>query len=232
MSIVSFYMIVQTWADVIIASLQNLWEGFVAFVPSLIAALVVFFIGWMIAVALGRLVARVLSSVQIDKIFDQIGVMKAVHKAGLEWEFSAFVGWVVKWFLLIAFFLAAADILGLEAVARFLSSILVYIPNIFVAALILVIAALVSDFLEKVIKASITAAEFSVPKVVGVMIRWGIWIFAFLAVFDQLGIAQNFLNTLFMGIVALLAIAGGLAFGLGGQGVAKDWLEKLWKEVK
>lgn len=225
-------MIVQTWADVIVASLQNLWEGFIAFIPSLIAALVVFFIGWIVAVALGKLAARILNAVQADKIFDQIGAMKAVHKAGLEWEFSAFVGWVVKWFLLIAFFLAAADILGLEEVARFLTSILVYIPNIFVAALILVIAALVSDFLEKVIKASITAAEFSVPKVVGVMIRWGIWIFAFLAVFDQLGIAQNFLNTLFMGIVALLAIAGGLAFGLGGQGVAKDWLEKLWKEVK
>jgi small-conductance mechanosensitive channel len=158
--------------------------------------------------------------------------MKAVHKSGLDWEFSGFVGWLLKWFLLIAFSLAAADILGLTEVAEFLASILGYIPNIVVSALILLIAALVSDFLEKIIKASIQAAEFSTPKIVGVMVRWSVWVFAFLAVFDQLGIAPNLINTLFMGFVAFLAVAGGLAFGLGGQGVAKEWLEKLSKEIK
>jgi len=224
-------MIVQTWTDVIMASLQNLWDGFVAFIPALLGALVVFIVGWLVAMALGRIVTRVLQAIQIDKIFDQLGIMKAVHKSGLDWEFSGFMGWIVKWFLLIAFFLAAADILGLSEVAAFLTAILAYIPNIFVAALILVIAALVSDFLEKLIKASIKAADFSAPKVVGVMVRWSVWIFAFLAVFNQLGIASTLINTFFMGFIAFLALAGGLAFGFGGQGVAKDWLEKLSKEV-
>ena len=224
-------MIVQTWTDVIMASLQNLWDGFVAFIPALLGALVVFIVGWLVAMALGRIVTRILQAIQIDKIFDQLGIMKAVHKSGLDWEFSGFMGWIVKWFLLIAFFLAAADILGLSEVAVFLTAILAYIPNIFVAALILVIAALVSDFLEKLIKASIKAAEFSAPKVVGVMVRWSVWIFAFLAVFNQLGIASTLINTFFMGFIAFLALAGGLAFGFGGQGVAKDWLEKLSKEI-
>ena len=224
-------MIVQTWTDVIMASLQNLWDGFVAFIPALLGALVVFIVGWLVAMALGRIVTRVLQAIQIDKIFDQLGIMKAVHKSGLDWEFSGFMGWIVKWFLLIAFFLAAADILGLSEVAVFLTAILAYVPNIFVAALILVIAALVSDFLEKLINASIKAAEFSAPKVVGVMVRWAVWIFAFLAVFNQLGIASTLINTFFMGFIAFLALAGGLAFGFGGQGVAKDWLEKLSKEV-
>ena len=224
-------MIVQTWTDVIMASLQNLWDGFVAFIPALLGALVVFIVGWLVAMALGKIVTRILQAIQIDKIFDQLGIMKAVHKSGLDWEFSGFMGWIVKWFLLIAFFLAAADILGLSEVAVFLTAILAYIPNIFVAALILVIAALVSDFLEKLIKASIKAADFSAPKVVGVMVRWSVWIFAFLAVFNQLGIASTLINTFFMGFIAFLALAGGLAFGFGGQGVAKDWLEKLSKEI-
>jgi len=224
-------MIVQTWTDVIMASLQNLWDGFVAFIPALLGALVVFIVGWLVAMALGKIVTRILQAIQIDKIFDQLGIMKAVHKSGLDWEFSGFMGWIVKWFLLIAFFLAAADILGLSEVAAFLTAILAYIPNIFVAALILVIAALVSDFLEKLIKASIKAADFSAPKVVGVMVRWSVWIFAFLAVFNQLGIASTLINTFFMGFIAFLALAGGLAFGFGGQGVAKDWLEKLSKEI-
>ena len=201
------------------------------FIPALFGALIVFIIGWIVAMALGRIVTRILQAIQIDKIFDQLGVMKAVHKAGLDWAFSGFVGCIVKWFILIGFFLAAADILGLSGVAVFLTAILAYVPNIFVAALILVVAALVSDFLEKIIGASIQAADFSIPKMMGIMIRWSVWIFALLAVFDQLGIASSLINTFFMGFVAFLALAGGLAFGLGGQGVAKEWLEKLSKEI-
>ena len=224
-------MIVQTWIDVTVRYLQNLGDGFVGFIPALFGALIVFIIGWIVAMALGRIVTRILQAIQIDKIFDQLGVMKAVHKAGLDWAFSGFVGWIVKWFIFIGFFLAAADILGLNEVAVFLTAILAYVPNIFVAALILVIAALVSDFLEKIIGAGIQAADFSIPKMMGIMIRWSVWIFALLAVFDQLGIASSLINTFFMGFVAFLALAGGLAFGLGGQGVAKEWLEKLSKEI-
>lgn len=225
-------MVVQTWTEVIIASLQNLWEGFIAFIPALIGAIIVFALGWAIAAALGRVAERILRAVQADRIFDSLGLMKAVHKAGLDWEFSGFMGWLVRWFLLVAFFLAAADILGLKEVAGFLNNVLAYVPNIFVAALILLIAALVADFLEKLIKASMKAAGFVAPSVVGVMVRWSVWVFAFLAIFDQLGIAQNLINTLFMGFVAFLAIAGGLAFGLGGQGAAKEFLEGVTKEMK
>lgn len=225
-------MVVQNWSDIIVSSLQNLWEGFAGFIPSLIGAIIVFALGWLVAAALGRVVARALEVVQADKIFDTLGIMKAVHKAGLDWEFSGFMGWLTKWFLVIAFFLAAVDILGLKAVADFLNSILAYAPNIFVAAIILLIAALVSDFLEKLIKGSMKAAGFAAPSMVGLVVRWSVWIFAFLAIFDQLGIAENLVNTLFMGFVAFLAIAGGLSFGLGGQGVAREALEGIVKEMK
>lgn len=225
-------MLVQTWADVLMASLQNLWGGFIAFFPSLVGAIVVFVIGWIVAMALEKVIERILKSIQIDRIFDQLGLMKAMQKAGLDWEFSGFVGWLVKWFVLIAFTLAAADILGLSQVASFLGDVVAYIPNILVSALILLAAAMISDFLERVVRASMQAAEFVAPNTVGLLIRWAIWIFAILAVFNQLGVAANLVNTLFMGFVAFLAVAGGLAFGLGGQGVAREWLERISKELR
>lgn len=220
------------WSDAIGLSLIKVWEGFLSFFPALVGAVIIFFLGWVIAEALGRVSARILKTLQVDKIFDSVGVMRAIHKAGLDWEFSGFIGWIVKWFLLIAFFLAAADTLGLSELGGFLNDVLAYIPNIFISAVILLIAALVIDFLEKLIKASMKAAGFAAPNVMGVVVRWSIWIFAFLAIFDQLGIAENLVNTLFMGFVAFLAIAGGLAFGFGGQGVAKEFLEGIVKEVR
>jgi small-conductance mechanosensitive channel len=220
------------WSETIGLSLINLWDGFIAFVPELLGAIIVFFLGWLIAEALGKVLTRLLRALQVDKVFDTLGVMKAIHKGGLNWEFSGFIGWLVKWFLLIAFFLAAADILGLSELATFFNGVLMFVPNIFISAIILLMAALFADFLEKIIKSSMKAAGFSAPNTVGVVVRWSIWVFAILAIFDQLGIAQNLVNTLFMGFVAFLAIAGGLAFGFGGQGVAKEFLEGLSKEMK
>jgi hypothetical protein len=226
-------MFIQTWTDVIIASLQNLSEGFISFIPALIGAIIVFVVGWIVATAFGSVIERILKKViRIDKIFNQLGVMKAVHKSGLDWEFSSFVGWIVKWFLLLAFFLAGVDILGLHAVADFLNDVLVYIPNIFVAASIILIAALLADFLEKVLRSSTKAAELKLPNIAAVVVRWSVWIFAFLAAFEQLGIATNLINILFMGLVAFIAIGGGLAFGLGGKDVAKEMLEKFHNEIK
>lgn len=225
-------MLVQNWADVLMVSLQNLWGGFITFLPALVGAVIIFVIGWLVAMALEKVIERVLKTIQVDRIFDQLGFMKAVQKAGLDWEFSGFVGWLAKWFVLIAFTLAAADILGLSQVANFLGDVVAYIPNILVSAFILLAAALISDFLERVVRASMQAADFAAPNTVGILIRWAIWIFAILAVFNQLGVAANLVNTLFMGFVAFLAVAGGLAFGLGGQGAAREWLERVSKELR
>lgn len=225
-------MIVQAWGEIILQSLQDLWIQFVGVVPAIVGAIVVFVIGWIIAMAFDKVVTRVLQTLQIDKFLDQIGVMKSVHNVGIKWEFSEFVGWLVKWFFMIAFFLAAVDIIGLTGVADFIKSVLLYIPNVIVAALILIVAALVADFLDKVVHTSLKATSFSTSRMASIMVRWAVWIFAILAAINQLGIATSLVNTLFMGIVAMFALAGGLAFGLGGQGFAKDLLEEFRKDLK
>ena len=224
-------MIVQTWSEVILSSLQDLWQGFVIFLPGFLGAVVVFIIGWAIAATLGKVVTRGLQMVKIDQFFDQIGVMKALHTAGVQWEFSALLGALVKWFFVIAFFLAAVDIVGLTAVADFLQGVLLYIPKIIVAALILLVAVVLADFLEKTVRGSMKAVEFGASAFVAVVTRWAVWVFGILAALSQLGVATTLINTLFMGFVAMVAIAGGLAFGLGGQDTAKGILQKIRKDV-
>lgn len=220
--------IVQTITD----SLNNLWLDFIGFVPELVVAIAVFIVGWIVAWLLGRVVEHVLRTVQIDRFFDQLGVMKYLHNAGLQWVFSGVVSTVVRWFFIIVAFLAATDIVGLDEVSGFLTAVLLYLPNVVVAALILLIGALFADFVEKLIVASMRATAIGPAKGVGIIVRWSIWAFAFLAALDQLAVAPALVNTLFMGFVALVAIGGGLAFGLGGQGVAKDILEDLRKELR
>lgn len=224
-------MLTQVWIDTFVQSLQNLWLAFAGFIPSLFWAFVVFLVGWILASVLSKAVMRVLETVQVDRLFDQLGVMKYLHDAGVSWEFSSIVGSLVRWFFIIAAFLAAVDILGLAELSGFITDILLYIPNIIVAAFILLVAAILASFLERVVTASMKATSMGPVKFVGVVIRWSIWGFAILAALAQLGVATGLVQTLFTGFVAMLALAGGLAFGLGGQSVAKDILETIRRDV-
>ena len=223
----------ETWADAVTVSLQNLLEQFSGILMPVLGAIVIFILGWIIATAFGSVTERILKKViHVDKIFDQLGFMAVLHKSGLDWEFSGLIGWLVKWFFLIAFFLAGVEILGLNEVAQFLrEDVLVFIPKVLVAALIILIAAISADFVDKLVTSSTKAAELKFPKIGSLIVRWSVWIFALLIALEQLGVESNFLNILFMGIVAFAALAGGLAFGLGGQGAAKDLLDKTYKDL-
>lgn len=221
----------QDLVNTFVTSLEELWIDVVRFAPVIASAFVVFVLGWIVAVALGKAVTRLAQVVQLDKLFSQFGVMEQMKKAGLDWKVSTLLGGLVRWFFIIVAFLAAVDLLGLQELSNYISSILLYMPNIIVAALILLVAAVLANFLEKLVMASVKATEVGPAQLVGTVVRWSVWGFAILAALSQLGIANALIEILFMGLVAMLAIAGGLAFGLGGQGVAREVLEKLKNDL-
>lgn len=224
-------MILQTWGDAIVVSLQEAILSVANFIPALLGALIVFFIGWIVAVSLGKVVEHIVDALRVDELLGKLEVGKSLEKAGVDLEAGALVGALVKWFLVIVFLLASVNILGLNQVSDFLRDVLLYIPNIVVAAFIIIIAALVSDVIEKVVRASAEAFGSRGP-LVGVIARWSIWIFAFVAVLLQLGIAPALVQTFMTGLVAAIAIALGLAFGLGGKDVAAAFLERVRSEIK
>ncbi len=223
-------MVLQTWGDVIVASLQQSWAAVANFVPLFVGAVVIFVIGWVVASALGRLVAEVVKALRVDTLLNQLEVEKALERGGMRLNSGAFIGALVKWFLIIVFLLAAANILGLGEVSDFLRQVLFYIPNVVVAALILVIALKVAEVVERAVRASADAAGMRGAPV-GVMARWAIWVFAVIAALLQLGVATILLQTVVTGLIAMLALAFGLAFGLGGKEAASSWLERMRRDI-
>lgn len=225
-------MLVQTWGDVLILSFQALWGGVVAFVPKLIVALVVFIIGWVIAVALGKVVIQVIRSLKVDMALRSLGLEDAISRAGMKLDSGVFIGGLVRWFFILVFLLAAVDVLGLTQVTEFLRSVvLAYIPQVIVASLILVAAALLADVAYNVVSGTARAAGLPSAGFLGGVSKWAIWIFAILAALYQLGIAGPFVQTLFTAFVAMVALAGGLAFGLGGKDAAARYLERLRSDI-
>lgn len=212
--------------------LQNIWSTFLVFFSKLIAAIVIFLIGWFVALGVGKIVTEILRKLQLNKLFEKESWKLALEKAELNTDVAGFIGAIVKWIFVIVFLLVSVEVLGLKHFAEFLSNILGYLPNVVVAALIFVVAVIIAEFLEKLVRVTVEGMKVGYGGTVGAIVKWSIWVFAILAILLQLQIANQLIITLFTGFVALVTIAGGLAFGLGGKDLAAEILEKLKNKLK
>ena len=226
-------MVFTTWADVLNQSFQSLFYGLVAFIPNLVVAIVIFIVGWLIGVGLGRVVAQIISSLRVDAALKAAGVEKVLSRAGFALNSGKFLGMLVEWFFIIVFLVAALGVLHLDAVNLFIRDVVLgYLPQVIVAVLILLVAAVVADASESIVVGSAKAAGIHSAGFLGQVARYAIWVFAILAALDQLQVATAFVQTLFTGIVIAVALAVGLAFGLGGQNAASRWLDEVRSEIK
>lgn len=224
-------MFLTTWADVLNQSLQSLFWGLVQFLPNLLVAIIIFIIGWLIGAGLGRLAAQVIAAIKVDQALRAAGVEKVVERAGFTLNSGAFLGFLVKWFFIIVFLVASLDVLGLTDVTAFLQGVvLTYIPQVIVAVLILLVAAVLAEAADRVVSGAARAAGLKAAGLLGTLSRWSIWVFAILAALDRLGISP-LVQTLFTGVVVALALAFGLAFGLGGQAAAARYIERIREEI-
>ena len=222
---------IQTWGEAITTSLLGLWERFINFLPSLVGAILVFVAGWIVAVALGKIVEHIVKLVKIDDMVEKAGTKGRLKKVGVDFNVAKFFGGLVKWFLILVFLMAATDILKLNQVTTFLNSIILYLPNVVVSAVILAVAFLVANFAYAVVRGSTKVAGVVSATLVATVAKWAIMVFGILAALVQLGIASSLINTIFIGFIAMLSLAGGLAFGLGGKEEAASVLRKIRQEI-
>lgn len=201
------------------------------FLPKLILAIIIFIAGWVVGSVLCEVVSKIVKAIKVDSILESAGARGLLEKAGFNLNSGAFLGGLVKWFIIVVFLVAALGIFELTAVNDFLKMVLLYIPQVIIATMILVVAAVLADLSQKVLSGGARALESKSAGMVGGIARWSIWIFAILAALNQLGIAGGMMQTLFTGLVAMLALAGGLAFGLGGKEAASNYIEKLRGDI-
>ena len=225
-------MLVETWANALQGSFQYMWIGVVDFVPNVLVAILIFIIGWIVGSIIGRIIAQIIRALHVDNALRSAGVEEVLSKAGFGLDSGFFVGELVKWFVVVVFLVASLDVLHLQQVNVFLQTVvLLYLPQVIVAVLILLLAAVIAEVAKNAVIASARAAGAHSVNLLGTVTKWSIWVFAILAALSQLGVAETFVQTLFIGFVFALSLGAGLAFGLGGRDAAADAIEKARKEM-
>ena len=218
------------WAEGLQEAYTLLLTGAADYVPKIIVAFIVIIVGWLIGAMLGRLVSRLMRVLKVDGFLKSAGTDDLFIKVGIKLNSGAFVGGLVKWFVIVLFLLASFNILGLDQVNTFLQSVLDFLPKLIVSVLILLVGAVVADAVNKVVVRGAKDAGVTTAQMLGGIAKWAILVFAVLISLDQVNITDNLSNILFISFGAMIAIAGGLAFGLGGREVAGRYIEKLEKD--
>lgn len=223
---------VTNWGDALKTSVADALSLFLGAIPKIIGFIIIVIIGWFIASLIAKVATRVLRDLKFNELADRSGISKFIRDMGVNMDAAAFLADIVKWFIRLIVLVTAFDELGLPAVSAVLQRLLLWLPNLVVALVILVIAGIAATALSKLVRGVAKDAGLSSPDLLAKVTQVTVLVFGVLIAVNQIGVASNLINDLFLGFVAALALALGLAFGLGGRDTAGEIVQTWYQQGK
>ena len=215
---------ISLWLGALLGALATGLGRIVAAIPNLLGAIVILLIGWGIAKLIQRLVTGGLRAVHFNDLTDHAGINNALQRADIKAQPTTIMGVIAYWFVFLFAIYAAVGVLGVPALTALLGTVVLYIPRIIAALLVIVVGAWAASFLGRLTTASASTAAISYAGVLGGIVQGAVLFFTFAIALDTLGLSFPFLTTAFAIILGSLALAGAIAFGLGGRDYASDIL--------
>ncbi|BCX14574.1 MAG: hypothetical protein KatS3mg088_257 [Patescibacteria group bacterium] len=220
--------------NVFAESARSVWSLFWGASLNIFWAVVVFLVGLAAASWVQKLAIKFFELTKLEKFLSKTGIDKLLDKAEIKLGVGDLIAIFLRWLVVLTFFLAAIDILGLNTVSQVLFSILGYVPSIVAAIFVFVLGYLVANLIEGLVKGAVASIDKNIARPLSVLSRWLILLIAFFAALDQLKIAQGLINTFFQGLTYTFVLAVGLSFGLGAKDlvsrILNDWYDKLNKK--
>ena len=216
-------------SEAIFYSLINALNRFISFLPALVGAALILIVGWFLSGFFANLIERGLKAVGLEGAVERSGVGDFVRRSGTKLTVSGVIAKLIKYSIFLIFVQAAANVLGIPQLTEIINRIILFVPNVVVAMAIIVIGSLIARFLAALVRSSVSELGAGSPNLLATLTQYIILGFSIIAAIDQLGIAATLINTLLIGLIGSVALAVGLAFGLGGRDVAAQITQK-WYE--
>jgi hypothetical protein len=224
--------LLSSWQEALLTSWAQVWTSFLGILPSLLGAIVIFAVGLILAYWVKRLIIEALKLIKFEKVSSSIGADKYLAKAEIRYGLMELLGTTVEWIIILVFFLAAVDILGLSAVSSVLATVLGYIPNVIAAALIFAAGYIVAGLAAALVRSALVSVDHEAARPIGRLTRWVILLVTFFAALDQLKIAQGLIATFFQGLTYTSVLVVGLSVGLGAKDLVAKILNEWYERIK
>jgi hypothetical protein len=211
------------------AAATDALDAVVTFLPRLLGFLAVLAVGWLLASLLARGVRAVLQAAGFDDLARRSGVAALAERLGVRTDPTGMVTVLARWAVRLIALVVAFDLLDLPAVSVLLQRLLLWLPNLAVALVVLVLGGLAANALATAVHRSAAGTRVGNPDLLATITQVAVWVLAVVIALGQLGIAATVVNALIIGVVGAVALASGLAFGLGGRDRAARLLDR-WTE--
>lgn len=219
-----------SFTENLLETLKRFFDNAMQFLPSLLAAVVIIAIGWLLAWALRSIVRRLLTAAKFDRLSSNAGVTQLLTRADISATPSELASRFVFWLVMLVFMLSGVSALGMEVFNQLIAEFFLYLPKLFAALLILLIGFLIGNFLSRAVLLAAVNANFASPHVISGVVRYLIAILAFAMALDQLQIARGIVTAAFAIAFGAVMLGLAIAFGLGGRDVARQMLEKRFMQ--
>jgi len=200
--------------------------------PDFTWALVVIIFGWAISNRIRALAVSFFNKLRLNQILKSLGWEVFFDRFDTKMNFSKFFGIIIETYFFLLFLIISIDILKFETIGNIVGGIVEYYPNIFIAMIIFIATVYIADFSKKIVVGNLEKEKITYSNFLGDIISTGSWILAILAILYQLQIVQTLVLAIFIGVIALIVVSLGLAFGIGGKDMAKKILDDIENKVK
>jgi hypothetical protein len=223
---------IRDWGEAMMTSLTGALMMFVGALPKILGFIVILLVGWFVASLIAAGVAGILRNIRFNDFARRSGLGDFVDKMGVQTDSAGMMAAIAKWFVRLIVLIVAFDALGLPAVSQVLHQLLLWLPNLVVALVVLVISGLAANGLYNLVRGATATAGFAAPHFVANIAYVAVWVFGVVVAVNQIGIAQELVNTLFMGFIGALALALGLSFGLGSRETAGEIVRSWYQRAQ
>jgi len=209
----------------ILEPLGDMMVRVVHFIPTLLIAFGILFIGCAFAQVMQKLITRLFNTIEFDKLADKVGISGALRKGGVRGGPSAVIGCLTYWVLMVTVLIMTVKSLGLTSASVLLDNILAYIPNVITGAVVLIIGMLLAKFVATVVYITAKHTDMPIPHTLRRLTKWSIVVYVTIVYLKEIGFVSLFVGTSYTIFIGGIIFAVSLAFGLAGKDVAARYLE-------
>jgi len=215
---------------IFIEPFQKCYENFLFFLPNLLTSLIILMIGIVLAYVLKIIVSRFLRAIKLDRFAEHSGLFEVLSKSGMKESLSTLISKIIEWLIVFTFVIIAMQNLKIPTVEHLVERLFLYLPNILMAAMILVLGYLLSNFFGRAVLIASVNSGIKSSGLIGKCTRFAVFMLSATMALEQLGIGKDTVIIAFTIIFGGLVLATAIAFGLGGKDIAREYLEKKVKE--
>ncbi len=212
--------------------LKEFYENVINFLPNLLTSLLILFLGILIAVVFKKAFTKLFRAVNLDKLSEKFGIVDIFQKWGIKESISSLFLRLIGWLIIFIFLIVSLRTLNVPTIERFLEELFLYLPNVFIAILILFMGYLLSNFLGEAALIASVNAGLKISGLIGKFVKFTVFFLAITMALEQLGIGKETVLIAFAIVFGGIVLAFAIAFGVGGRDAAKEYIDKRLKGEK